>query len=132
MIDTHSNITIAYIGRKDLVPGLRAFLEEYRVVLENFAGFLGGPPWTQRAIQFRGNVADDALPPRACLREVWAFLALLRAGIDQDARLGASRRCVRLGPSDPRAQDIQQLHDRLQSLAEALSCGDHAAYHLPA
>lgn len=128
MIDTHSNTKSADIGRKDLVPGLRAFLKEYGVALENAAGFLGGPQWAQRAIQFCGDVADDALPPRVCQREVWAFLALLRACIEHDSEGGASSRCLRLDPVDPRAQDIQQLHDRLQSLAEALSCGDHAAY----
>ena len=111
MIDTHSNITSADIGTKDLVPGLRAFLKEHGVALENAAGFPGGPQWAQRAIQFCGDVADNALPPRVCQREVWAFLALLRACIEHDPERGASSRCLRLDPVVPRAQDIQQLHD---------------------
>lgn len=113
MIDTHSNTKSADIGTKDLVPGRRAFLKEHGVALENPAGFLGRPQCAQRAIQFCGDVADDALPPRVCQREVWAFLALLRAGIEHDLKRGASSRCLRLDPSEPRAQDIQQLHDRL-------------------
>ncbi len=111
MIDTNSKIPSADIGTKDLVPGLRAFLKEHGVALENPAGFLGGPQRAQRVIQFCGDVADDALPPRVCPREVWVFLALLRAGIEHDAELGASSRCLRLDPVEPRAQDIQQLHD---------------------
>ena len=98
MIDTHSNITSADIGTKDLVPGLRAFLKEHGVALENAADFCG-------------DVADNALPPRVCQREVWAFLALVRACIEHDPERGASSRCLRLDPTEPRAQDIQQLHD---------------------
>lgn len=132
MIDTHSNITIAYIGPKDLVPGLRAFLEEYGVALENFAGFLGGPRWARRVMQLRCDMSLGAFSPRAYHCEITAVLALLHAHVACDTELCASRRCLHTNGSDPYADNIRQLHDRLQSLVGSLSCADRSLFRTPA
>lgn len=132
MIDTNSDTTRARTGEQEFLSDLRDFLEEHGVALEDVAGFLGGRRWARRVLQLRCDMSLGALSPRACHHEVSAVLALLHAHVACDTELCASRRCLHTDGSDPHAEDIRQLHDRLQSLAGTLSCAEHSLFRTEA
>jgi hypothetical protein len=132
MIDTHSDTTGARTGEQEFLSDLRDFLEEHGVALENAAGFLGGPRWARRVMQLRYDMSIGALSPRACHREITAVLVLLHAHVACVTELCASRRCLHTDGSDPHAEDIRQLHNRLQSLVGSVSCADNSLFRTPA
>jgi len=130
MIDTNSKIPSADIGRKDLVPGLRAFLKEHGLRSRT-------PPASSAGRNGRSVRSSSAVmsPTTLCRR------------VSARARSGCfSHSCVRVlnttrslaRPPDAsdwilwsRALRISsRFTTALQALAEALSCGDHAAYDL--
>ena len=132
MIDINSDTTRARTGEREFLSDLRDFLEEQGVALENAAGFLGGPRWALRAVQLRCDMSIGALSPRACHCEITAVLVLLHAHVACDTELCGSCRCLHTDGADPHAEDIRQLHERLQSLVGSLSCAEHSVFCTPA
>src|SRR6056297_975159 len=124
MIDTNSDTTRDSTGEQEFLSDLRDFLAEQGVALENAAGFLGGPRWAGRVMQLGCDMSLGVLSPRACHCEITAVLALLHAHVAYNTEFCASRRCLHTDGSDPHAEDIRQLHNRLQSLVGSLSCAD--------
>jgi len=117
MIDTHSNTTSADIGTKDLVPGLRAFLKEQGLRLRT-------PPtsavmWPTTLCRRVSASARSGRFSHSCVLVLNTTLSVARPPDASDW----IQRSLALRTSS-------SFTTALQALAEALSSGDHAAYHL--